>query len=445
MRAVQIVWLAMALFIVGCGAKGPIRRGARRIAMIHEAVTLEHTNPARAVALLDAAGPGAGLERFRLELWGETLRSIPAPATSWRRYIAAGLPRDLDQRAKVSLGRILLQQGQRDEAAAVLEDASAEGDLAADAELLKIPGAVQRRAARRMAVRDPAGLHRLDRSIEGTVLPRLTPAEWIGRAMAWRRTGRPLQGARELSRLRWHGGIERLRREELARCWLAAGRPGRALGILPRRARSTVKDLLLRARCELKLAWNLFPARASRAHFKRAADGAIRVASFSPASPREHIRALAIVLEARTEEGKLGLAWNAWVRLRAAGWSSSRRDWLGRRLGVAMARQARWTRRVVELERELPDQKRCLEFWTAVRRGVDREALRRLGAAPVADLYARWARKMLGLGRSNSPIGAPPAGVSAPPATVALLLRWGEAGAARREWRRLGRVQLTPP
>ena len=399
----------------------------------------------QAIRHLEEAGPGAGLERFRFELWGRLLRTSHASPALWQRYIAAGLPDDLDRRAKTALGAALLEDGRTREAIAVLNDASAEGDLDADAALLKIPGPARQRAARRMAVRDPARLHRLDGRLERTLLGHLTPPEWISRARAWCRLGRPRAGARELSRRRWRGGIERLRRDQLAHCWLAAGEPRPALRVLPHRMRSTAGELLLRARCELKRAWNLFPRRSSHASFAAAADDALRVAAFPAAQRTQRNTAWEIVLEAMTEQGRLKAAWNAWVQLRRAGWTSPRRSWLGRRLGVAMTRRPGWTRQVRELERELPGQRRCLEFWAAVHRRNGSDELRELARAPVPDLYAEWSRRRLGLPAVSGPIGTTPVGAATPPVTVGDLLQWGETAAARLEWRRLRRIQVPSP
>ncbi len=382
----RLACLIVVFVLAGCRSNGPPALGGRRIELIHRAVREQHAKPLQAILSLEEAGPGAALERFRLQLWGRLLRSIPAPAPLWRRYIAAGLPLDLDRRARTTLGVQLLKEGHTREAIALLENAAASGALAADGALLHAPGPVRDRAARRMAVRDPARLHRLDARLERAVLLDLTPSEWIGRAIAWRRSGRPLAGARELSHLRWHGGIERLRRDECATCWLQAGQPRRALRTLAVQVRPTADELLLGARCELKRAWDLYPRRSSRALFSAAGHDAVRVATSPGMDQRHKVRALVIVLETMTEEGRLDAAWNAWVELRRLGWRSPRREWLGRRMGVRMARHSRWAAQVRELERELPGQRRCLLFWTAIHQKNGSATLRHLAAAPITDL-----------------------------------------------------------
>ena len=111
-------------------------------------------------------------------------------------------------------------------------------------------------------------------------------------------------------------------------------------------------------------------------------------------------------------------------------------------LGLAMIRNGGHVREVRDLAAELPDQRRCLEYW---RRRAANDDLEPLAGAPIPDLYAVWAAGDLGRELPRGLVLRPPAGAGEPPPTVRLLLDWGEAGAARGEWRRLRRERGAAP
>jgi len=413
---------------------------------LHRASQLQRRAPLRAAALLEEAGPGAALESFRFRLWARVLARGSSPPGPWRRLLEAGPPVEVRRAALVGLGRALLRDGKEAEAVTALEEAAAEGSRAANGELLGVASpAVRERTARRLAVKDPRRLRRLAPEMERRMLRALTPGERLQRAASWRRGGFPGRGARDLLHRRWRGGLERARRLELARCELAANRPARAIRLLAKVGRSGISDLLLRARGERRLGWDLFPRPAGRRHFRLAFQAAARVAVYRSTPASERIEAFEITLETATELGDLERAWMAWRMLGRLGWSSPMRTWLGRRLGVALARRGDDGVRVEELERELPGQARCLTYWRSVGRPGGAAALERLAAAPIEDLYARWSRGAGGVPRPPRFQAAPAVGMGDPPLTVRTLLDWGETHAARREWRRLRDLRGATP
>jgi soluble lytic murein transglycosylase len=149
-------------------------------------------------------------------------------------------------------------------------------------------------------------------------------------------------------------------------------------------------------------------------------------------------QALRHVLECGTETGALDEALDAWWALAAEGWQDEDRGWLGRRLGVAVARSSR-AADAAALAGSLPDHERCLRFWSA--RG-ERE-LRRLAEAPVADLYGLWSRRALGLDPPDRVELPAPVPEVDPPRPVQLLITWGALSSAAEEWQRLRRLRGT--
>jgi len=386
------------------------------------------------------------LESFRFRIWARLLARESFPAKSWRRFLDAGPPIELRRVGLLGLGRALLADGKDSEAVTVFEEAAAQGNRAANGELLQVASAaVRERTVRRLAVKAPRQLRRLAPELERRVVGALTPGERLERAASWRRGGLPGRGARELLRQRWRGGLERARRRELASCELAADHPDRVLKHLPSIARSGISDLLLRARSERRLGWDRFPQPSRRHHFRLAFQAAARVAVFRSTPRNERIEAFEISLEMATELGVLERAWMAWRMLRKLGWSSPKRIWLGRRLGVALARRGGDAGRVKELERELPEQARCLTYWRSVSEPRAGGALERLAQAPIEDLYAWWSRRARGMPGSSGFHAGPAVGMGDPPLTVRTLLEWGETNAARREWRRLRRLRGATP
>ncbi len=432
--------------VVGVVDDRPRPAAGSRLELLEEAVRVREEDPGAAASLAARAGAGAVLEQYRLELWLNALQQSGADSKSWERLLVERLPLATEREALLELGRTLRREGKIEAARARLEDASAAGSLDADMLLLEDSNPhVARRAARRLAVRHPRRLRRAGSSLEKPVLSALTPAERLLRAQAWRRAGYPRTAARELDRLRWRGRLDLLRREEAARSWLAAGNPRRALARLPGLSRSSPAALRLRAEAERRLAWSLVPRPSSRRHFARSLTAARRCAAHRKTPPDLRLQALEIVLETATETGHLEVAWAAWRDLAAAGWHGSRRGWLGRRLGVALAQREGRSDRVRLLAAELPAHARCLRYWSAVADPDGRGALRKLAATAPGDLYARWSREDLGVqGNAVVDLG-PPAGLGVAPEPVRLLLEWGDAAGARREWRRLRSIRGATP
>lgn len=438
--------LATALAAVACVGGHGSAPPASRLERIQQAVTLRDTDPARAAGLLADAGPGATLERYRLQLWLDCLRNASAPPAAWRRLASEHLPPGLHRAALVGLGRALAAAGDTAEATKSLERAAELGSREADEELLaSATGEARARAVRRLALLDPLRLRRVDRAAERAILPRLSVEEELRRARSLRKEGAPRTAARELGRRRWRGASERQRRLEIARCWLDADNSGQALRWLRRLPRSDTEALLLRAEAYRGRAWERAPGRASRRDFRRALTEAEALLRRTPATSRQGTAALALVVEAATETGELARAWSAWRSLAAQRWDGRRREWLGRRLGVALAQRGGHRREVLELASELPDDARCLVYWLAEEGGRDRAALERLARAPFPDLYAVWARHELAAAPAATVELAPPVGAGEAPPPVRLLLDWGDGAGARREWRRWRRVRGATP
>ncbi len=451
MRILRIVsGAAAALGAVACvvGVVDDRTRpeGDPRLELLEEAVRVRGEDPRAAASLAERAGTGTVLERHRLELWRDALRQSGAGSEAWERLLEERLPLTMERESLVELGRVLRGEGDIETARIRLEEASAAGSLEADMLLLEDSDPhVARRAARRLAVRHPRRLRRAGSPLEKPVLAALTPAERLLRAQAWRRAGYPRTAARELDRLRWKGYLELLRREDAARSWIAEGSPRRALARLPGLSRSGPAALQLRAEAERRLAWSLVPRLSSRRHFARSLGAARRCVAHRK-TPRDlRLQALEIVLETATETGRLELAWAAWRELAAGGWHGSRRGWLGRRLGVALARRGGRSDHVRLLAAELPGHSRCLSYWSTVGDPEGTGTLRELASTAPGDLYARWSREDLGVRGTTVLALGPPAGLGVAPEPVRLLLEWGDAAGARREWRRLRSIRGATP
>lgn len=438
--------LATALAAVACVAGHHLAPRPSRLERLHDAVSLRQADPARAAELLARAGPGSTLERYRLELWLQCLRSASLPSAAWRRLTGEKLPPDLERAALLGLGRALAGEGDAASAVGALERAAELGSRDADDELLAVAtGETRERAVRRLAVVDPRRLQRVDRAAERSVVSHLSVEERLQRARSLRTSGAPRTAARELARVRWRGRAERDRRLEIARCWLEADNPGQALRWLRPLPRADIEAVLLRAEAYRGRAWDRAPGRSSRRDFRRALGDAESALGRAAPGWRRQQEALALVVEAGTETGDLARAWSAWRRLAALGWNGRRRGWLGRRLGVALAQRGGNRQRVLELAAELPDDARCLAYWLAEHEPRDRAALQRLAHAPFPDLYAVWAQSELGIAPPAGVNTEPPAGVGEAPPPVRLLLAWGDVAGARREWRRWRRVRGTTP
>ncbi len=408
--------------------------GSRREALV-AALAARFTDPLDAAEGLARMGPGAELERTRLEAWLGCLERAEAPPAAWRALLADGPPADVATRARLGLVTTLLAVGDarlaESEVAALGPERRPAGDelllLAADED-------TRLKAARRLAVADPPRLRRRAPELEGEATGGLDHDGWLRRAAAWRAAGAPERAAAELRRRRWRGRDEELRRLELARSEIDAGAAGRALAALPGGAGAAAEEELLRARALRLRGWGRVPGAAAAGPFREC----LRVArSVAGRAGEERTEALELVLECATEAGDLDAAAAAWQDLAAAGWEGPRRSWLGRRLGVALARAGSRSD-VVGLAVAVPEHGRCLRYWAAVASTPpDVGVLADLAAAGVADLYGQWARARLGETPPDGPVGGPPLPPTPPPDAVRWLLDLGESELAIREWRRL--------
>jgi soluble lytic murein transglycosylase-like protein len=157
------------------------------------------------------------------------------------------------------------------------------------------------------------------------------------------------------------------------------------------------------------------------------------------------LRALALRLECATEAGRLDDAFESWRMLEAARWVNSRRDWLGRRLGIALAQRGGKEAQVLELARSLPAQQRCLQYWAGIAAPDGVPRLEHLAAAGIGDLYAVWSRTAL----HRPPPGAveltQPIAPALPPPSVQRLIDNGAPSEAVRQWRRVRRLRGALP
>jgi soluble lytic murein transglycosylase-like protein len=432
---------------VACAPRtpGPVEVSPRDELLAH-GFAARVSDPLTAASLFERAGPGASLERARLDAWLGCLERGAAGPDAWLAVLAAGPPEDLRAAALEGLGRARLAAGERDGGVAALEEAARSGRVAADEALLEAGDAAARdRAALRLAVRSPQRLQRLDPDLQRETLRRLQPAQWLERARAWRRVGLPSRAEQELRQQRWSGAEERERRDEMVEAAVAAGLLDRALAALGSGSEPGLEGAI-RAERLRRQGWGQTPGPAARRLFAQCLVVAERAAA--EGSGRVRARSLELVLECGTEGGELGPALAAWRTLQGLQWESDRRDWLGRRLGLALASRPGHLREVEEVGAGVPDHRRCLRYRLAQggAAGNAGERLADLARAPFADLYAVWAREDLGL--PTPPPMPPPIPrdrVEETPATVRQLLEWGAPEEAVREWRRLRRLRgLTP-
>lgn len=413
-----------------------------RIVHLEKAFAVRRSDPAAAATHFAAAGPGATLEEARQIAWFRVLETGAAGSEGWRGFVAAETRPDLAARATVRLAETVAAEGDLDEAVAILLGAPDSVRVSADLALLDLGDApAASEAAARLARCAPQLLRKHSERLERVVLAGFDSADWIERAAAWRAAGLGSRGAAELRRRRDSGEEERARRKELARCELDGGSSTRALNALPSRRDADHEELMLRAEAYRLQGWGRSPDRSAARSFATCLDEAELALDGGDGDVRD--RALVLVLECATEAGRLDRALDAWRRLEASSWDHPRRSWLGRRLGVAMARSATDPEIVTGMASALADQERCLEYWRSSEASDD-GALAELASAPIADLYGRWAAR----GRTDGTGFAlpPPAGAAVPPPAVAWLLANAGPAEASAEWQRIiGQRRPTRP
>jgi soluble lytic murein transglycosylase-like protein len=413
---------------------------SQRLRLLREAVAVHRADPGHAAELCARAGPGAALERVRLQLWLDALRRSSAAPGGWKQLREQALPDDLQASAELGLARALVQHGEVSRAREILHALAVDGNSDADEELLDLTsGEMQRAAAQRLAVSAPQRLRRVARDLERSVLSDLDAERWLARAAAWRRSGLPRQAAAELSRQRFRGADEARRRIELARAEIAAGRSSRALRVLPAGTDAGPEVAVLRAEAHRRIAWSRHPRSSATAPFRDCLSWARRGTAGSDL--RVAKSAWALVVECGTEAGRLDLALSAWWRWHALEPGAARRQWIGRRLGVALATGTADPSELQALAGSLPLHARCLAYWG------DRSGDRLPGLAEVviADMYGQWARERLGRAGPRGLELAAAVAPGAPPPAVQWLLDATEPGLAAREWRRTRLLRGTSP
>ena len=440
--------VAVVLALAACAERPPVAPPAEthRLELLARAVELRDADPAAAAALLQEAGPGTVLERFRLEQWLTALERAGGSAQTWRDVLAAGLPVDLESRARLGLARRLAADGHAAEAAAILEQAPPAGRVAADLLLLELgQGPWRAPAAARLAVAAPGRLRRAAPELERSAVASLGPDSLLARSASWRASGSPARAAAELAGERWRGEPERRRRLELARAEIAAGSPDRALRVLQGSAAGDAEAQLVRGEAYRRQGWQRLPRPAARSSFSSCLEAARQAVAAGPARSIEG-EAWQLIAECGNEAGRLAEAVEAWWRAEAIGWTGDRREWVGRRLGVALALSGGDRSAVARLAGALPDQERCLAFWSAAAAPRARDgALATLADGAFADLYGLWAREITGRPAPGPAAAAASVDPAVPPWSVAWLIERGfdEAGAA--EWRRICSVRGTWP
>ena len=446
MRRQPVIQLSAAVLLaVSCAAPPPSGPSSAREQMLDQAFALADADPARAATLFAEAGPGAVLEQARVTVWEDCLERSNATPEVWREYLADNPPVELAGTARLSLMRKLAENhnldtflGQRTLLPVELQPQADEILLAATDSELRLA------AARRLAVTGPQRLAAHDRALDRRLLATLAPRERLDRTREWRRAGAPSRAAAELRSVRWIGDIESQRKRELAQAELAAGSPLAALRVLPSGRNAEPEDFVLRAQAYRNRAWHIFPGRGDTKAFEACQKEAERVVDAGPTVDLV-VRALSLRLECATEAGRLDDAFESWRMLETARWVDSRRDWLGRRLGVALARRGGAEGQVLELARSMPAQRRCLQYWTGVAAPDGVQMLEHLAAADMADLYAVWSRTALYRPPPDTVELAQPIASTPPPPSVQRLIDIGAPGEAVRQWRRVRRLRGALP
>lgn len=425
-----------ALAAAACAESPPEKVESKRLAELVRGFAVLQADPRASCEFFVAAGSGPSLERARLDAWFSALQRSNADSHGWRSFLAARPVEALSARATLELATALAAEGDPTEAVTVLITAPRGSRRRADLALLDLADeATAARAAIRLAREAPNDLRRHSRSLERNALATFDHDDWMVRAAAWRAAGLGSRGAAELRGRREQGDNERERRIELARCELDAGSSTRALNALPSSGRSDPEELTLRAEAYRRRGWGRFPDRSARSSFETCLQDASQAADRSDGEVR--IEALGLVLECGTEAGDFAAALTAWRQLEASGTAHHRRDWLGRRLGVALARAGTDSDEIGGLASALPNHERCLGFWRS-RASADTRGYESLAEVEVADLYARWARRRTGKPLNPDGVTFPdPVGTATSPTAVAWLLANAGRTEASHEWQRL--------
>jgi soluble lytic murein transglycosylase len=441
----SFLFLAAAMTAAACGNAPAGPTVSARDQLLDRAFALIDSDPGLAARLFAEAGTGPVLEAARMASWKECLERTSAPSGSWRQYLDASPPPTSAARARLHLIGSLIAEG--DFSAAAVERLRLPDSFgpAGDELLLTVAHEPTRlAAAERLAVSAPRRLSSHDRDLDRRLLAGLGPEDRLRRSRAWQRDNTPSRAAAELRSQSWSGDAEIERRRELARAELDAGSPRRALLALPDGRRAGSTDLMLRARALRNRAWGRWPASGAKRAFADCASTSDRASAIA-GDRNERNAALVLLLECATESGRLETAFDTWRQLEAARWLDSRREWLGRRLGVALAGRGGHRERVLEIARALPGQARSLRFWAAMSEAAGEQELAALAAVPVPDLYASWALDMAGRTSPNAPRTVPAIAPGAPPASVQRLLDAGAETEAAREWRRIRRARKPAP
>jgi len=433
-RALILIAISAAL-VMACTDRTPENHDTHRLDLLERAYASRDEDPAGAGDLFAAAGPGPTLEGVRLKAWYDSLLLSGADSTRWRAFLDAQPPDDLRGHGTMALAGALVVENNRDAAVVVLIGAPDTVRQRADVELLDLADEdTAALAAFRLARDAPQRLRAHSSTLERSVLDTFEHEDWMARASAWRAAGRGSRGAAELRKQKRQGEQETQRRIELARCELDAGSPSRALNALPVSRGSEPVEFSLRAEAFRRRAWGRMPDRAASALFQSCLDEAQRAAV--PTEGPIRIETLVVILECGTEAGRLTTALDAWRQLEASGWEHQRRTWLGRRLGVALARSGADSQIINGMASALPNHERCLHYWRSVGDPAN-EGFADLAEAKIADIYGQWARRHSGFDSASTYRPAPdPVGTMDPPITVAWLLANAGSAEASDEWRR---------
>jgi soluble lytic murein transglycosylase len=413
--------------------------------LLDQAFAVADSDPAHASTLFADAGPGASLENSRMAVWATCLERTAAGPDRWRRYLEDRPPEGLAVRARLALIKTLMNRGEVEAAIGERSLLPPESRQNADELLFETNEPATRiEAAKRLVISSPSFLAAADPGLDQRLASKLSPPEHFERARAWRRAGRSSRAASELRRARWNGVEEQMRRRELARAELAAGSPSRALNALPSGSNAEAEDRVLRAQAFRNRGWHLFPGRGEARFFRDCV--AETASAIALDSAGEHLQAaLVLRLECATQIGQLKTALESWRRLEAGRWDDPRREWLGRRLGLALIRSTPDSPAILELTRSLPSQERCLQYWMAVTSSESSSALSALASSGVADLYGQWARQTTKLQLATDSDFAPELTAGNPPPPVRRLLAVGSKSEALRQWRRIRRARSPMP